>query len=383
MLCKPFNCLVVSYIFPLPYSWFFDNINLNAAEKLLLKKGNVTGTFLVRTIERPSAYYELLVRDGDNVNRYYIRKDLSTTMDELQHYARDADGLQLCTQLTTPCPMRTPDDNWEIECSFMWKSKLYDRNSIAIWKGTWKGTIPIVIKALKSHSNAVIDFFSEVEIMKKLRHDNLIKLYGVCTQEKPFCFVTELMKHGSLLDYMTKGEGKYLKLPELIDIGAQVANGMAYLESQHYVHRDLRADNILVGEGIVVKIGNFSLARFLVNGKYFPNKTENLPIKWTAPEAAKSHQFSAKSDIWSFGVFLTELVTHGRTPYSGMTNNKVLKRVRLGYIMPQSSRCPDYLYQIMLQCWKPNPEERPTFNDIKHWLYFVPGKLVNMWIYLM
>jgi len=78
MLCKPFNCLVISYILPLPYSWFFDDINLNATEKLLLKKGNVTGTFLVRTIERPSAYYELLVRDGDNVNHYYIRKDLST-----------------------------------------------------------------------------------------------------------------------------------------------------------------------------------------------------------------------------------------------------------------------------------------------------------------
>ena len=63
-------------------------------------------------------------------------------------------------------------------------------------------------------------------------------LYAVCTREEPIYFVTELIKHGTLLDYLTKGEGQHLKLPELIDIGAQVANCMAYLKSQHYIHRD-------------------------------------------------------------------------------------------------------------------------------------------------
>ena len=344
----------------------------------------MTGTFLVRTIERPSAYYELLVRDGNSVKHYFIRKDLSTTVNDLQDYARDADGLQLCTQLTTPCPTRAPDDVWEIDYSFVkWKSKLKNRKFSSIWKGTWKktlkNTIPVVIKALRPYLTETCDFFSEAEIMKKLQHNNVIKLHGVCTQKEPFCIVTEFMNHGNLLDYMTKGQGKDLKLPELIDIGAQVASGMAYLESQHCIHRDLRAGNILVGEGIVVKIGNFGLARFLVDGKYFPSETESLAVRWTAPEAAKYHQFTVKSDIWSFGIFLTELVTHGCTPYSGMTNGEVWKRVLRGYIMPQPPRCSDYLCQIMLECWKANPAERPTFDTIKHWLYAVPGKLV-MWI---
>ena len=317
------------------------------------------------------------MRDGNSVKHYFIRQDLSTTVDDLQDYARDADGLRLCTQLTTPCPTGTPVDDWEIEhCFLVKKLKLEDGIFSSIWKGILKGTIPVVIKALKPYLTITCDFFSEAEIMKKLQHNNLINLYGVCTQEEPFYIVTEFMKNGSLLDYMTKGPGKDLNLPELIDIGAQVASGMAYLESQLCIHRDLRARNILVGEGIMVKIGNFGLARFLVDGKYFPSETEYLPVRWTAPEVTKYHQFTVKSDIWSFGVFLTELVTHGCTPYSGITSGEVRKRVGQGYVMPQLPRCSDYLYQIMLECWKTNPAERPTFDTIRHWLYFVPGKLV-------
>ena len=109
----------------------------------------------------------------------------------------------------------------------------------------------------------------------KLQHEKLIKLYGVCTQEEPIYIVTELMKHGNLLDYLTKGEGQHLKLPELIDIAAQVANGMAYLESQYCIHRDLSASNVQVGEGNIVKIGSFGLARLLVDDYYLGRRKTN------------------------------------------------------------------------------------------------------------
>ena len=91
-------------------------------------------------------------------------------------------------------------------------------------------------------------------------------------------------------------------------------------------------------------------------------------MRWTPPEAALFNQFSIKSDVWSYGVFLTELVTHGNVPYPGMTNGEVLARVEQGYRMPPPPGCPDSLYQIMLNCWKTTPEEQPTFEYLKHQL---------------
>ena len=97
------------------------------------------------------------------------------------------------------------------------------------------------------------DFLSEAQIMKKLRHPKLIQLYAVCTLEEPIYIITELMRNGSLLEFI-QGKGRTLKLPQLIDMSAQIAAGMAYLESQNYIHRDLAARNVLVGENNVVKI---------------------------------------------------------------------------------------------------------------------------------
>lgn len=70
------------------------------------------------------------------------------------------------------------------------------------------------------------------------------------------------MKNGSLLEYL-QGKGKGLKLQQLIDMAAQIAAGMAYLESQNYIHRDLAARNVLVADNNVVKIADFGLARLI------------------------------------------------------------------------------------------------------------------------
>ena len=154
-----------------------------------------------------------------------------------------------------------------------------------VWEGLWNNTTPVAIKSLKQGNDSNIlfgsvlcyiiavrffsklflattkrfvlsgtmdpgDFLAEAQIMKKLRHPKLIQLYAVCTLEEPIYIITELMKNGSLLDFL-QGKGRTLKLPQLIDMAAQIASGMAYLESQNYIHRDLAARNVLVGENNV------------------------------------------------------------------------------------------------------------------------------------
>lgn len=158
--------------------------------------------------------------------------------------------------------------------------------------------------------------------MKKLIHPKLVQLYAICSKEEPIYIVTELMPKGSLLDYLRSDEGRRLKIEELIDMSAQIAAGMAFLEKHNYVHRDLAARNILVGNNNSVKVADFGLSR-AVEDFYEAHEGAKFPIKWTAPEACLKNQFSIKSDVWSFGILLTELVTYGRVPYAGMNNRQV------------------------------------------------------------
>ena len=140
---------------------------------------------------------------------------------------------------------------------------------------------------------------------------------------------------------------------------------MAYLEEQNYIHRDLAARNILVGEHLICKVADFGLAHVIDEDIYEAQPEEKIPIKWTAPEAALHNRFTIKSDVWSFGVMLYEIITYGRFPYPSMTSGEVLEALQQGYRMPRPMGCPDKLYDIMLKCWGHEPANRPTFETLQ------------------
>ena len=101
--------------------------------------------------------------------------------------------------------------------------------------------------------------------------------------------------------------------------------GMAYLEEHSYIHRDLAARNILVGEGNVCKVADFGLARVIKEDIYNPREGTKFPIKWTAPEAALYNRYTIKSDVWSYGILVYEIMTKGSMPYPGMSNRLELR----------------------------------------------------------
>ena len=346
---------------------------------------NQYGSYLVRESETTPGDYSLSIRDTERIRHYRVKRlengtffvthrvTFETILDLVAYYQQQADGL--CVDLRYPCLhpakqqtaglSKQANDEWEID---RWQIRLIRRLGAGqfseVWEGLLNNTTLVAVKTLKPGTMSPMEFLQEAEMMKKLRHPKLIEIYAVCTHGEPIYIVTELMKHGSLLEYLQR-EGRSLKFPQLVDMSAQVATGMAYLEEQNYIHRDLTARNILVGEHLICKIADFGLARVIDENIYEAHTGAKFPIKWTAPESAMYNRFTIKSDVWSFGIVLYEIVTYGRFPYPGMTNAEVLEKIQTGYRMGCPLNCPKQLHDIMLDCWREEPANRPTFETLQ------------------
>ncbi|XP_070557162.1 tyrosine-protein kinase yes-like [Ptychodera flava] len=374
--------------------WFYGNIPRRDAEKKLKATGGMAGMFLIREAETAKGAYSMSVLDydvtkGHSVKHYRIRTMdnggffiaaravFPTLADLVKHYQASADGL--CTRLTEACPKDNPNtpglgyDKWEIPRESLTLVKKLGAGQFGeVWQGMWNNVTKVAVKTLKPGSMSPEAFLQEANVMKRLRHDNLVNLLAVCSDAEPIYIVTELMVNGSLLDYLRDGQGQHAKLPDMIEMSAQIAAGMAYLERENFIHRDLAARNILVGDKVDYKVADFGLSR-LIEDEYIAREGAKFPIKWTAPEAALFNRFTIKSDVWSYGILLTEIVTKGRMPYAGMNGREVLEQIERGYRMPKPMHCPDSLYEMMEKCWAKEPFDRPTFEFLHGYLddYFV------------
>ncbi|XP_017132449.1 vascular endothelial growth factor receptor 1 isoform X13 [Drosophila elegans] len=154
---------------------------------------------------------------------------------------------------------------------------------------------------------------------------------------------------------------------DLVSWAFQVARGMDYLSSKKVLHGDLAARNILLCEDNVVKICDFGLARSMYRGdNYKKSESGKLPIKWLALESLSDHVFSTYSDVWSFGIVLWEMFSLAKVPYPGIDpNQELFNKLNDGYRMEKPPCANGELYEIMLECWRKNPESRPLFTDLE------------------
>ncbi|XP_025892718.1 ephrin type-A receptor 3 isoform X2 [Nothoprocta perdicaria] len=230
-----------------------------------------------------------------------------------------------------------------------------------------KREISVAIKTLKVGytEKQRRDFLGEASIMGQFDHPNIIRLEGVVTKSKPVMIVTEYMENGSLDSFLRKHDAQFTVI-QLVGMLRGIASGMKYLSDMGYVHRDLAARNILINSNLVCKVSDFGLSRVLEDDPEaaYTTRGGKIPIRWTSPEAIAYRKFTSASDAWSYGIVLWEVMSYGERPYWEMSNQDVIKAVDEGYRLPPPMDCPAALYQLMLDCWQKDRNNRPKFEQI-------------------
>ena len=238
--------------------------------------------------------------------------------------------------------------------------------------------IRVAIKRLKHDADSVVKeaFEKEIKFMARLNHMNVIRLLAICTSDHPF-IVMEYMEGGDLNQHLNKytiaprdstPSENQIPVASLLYTCVQIANGMRYLASLHFIHRDLATRNCLVGQNNTVKIADFGMSRSLYSSQYYRIRGRAmLPIRWMANECFYG-RFSEKTDVWAFGVLMWEVfMLVKEQPYSSMSDQEVIENAvntEKPKMLEKPEHCPEEVYDTMLQCWITDEEKRINFEDL-------------------
>ncbi|XP_027902851.1 receptor-like serine/threonine-protein kinase ALE2 isoform X2 [Vigna unguiculata] len=189
-----------------------------------------------------------------------------------------------------------------------------------VYSGILEDGTKVAVKVLKREDHhGDREFLSEVEMLSRLHHRNLVKLIGICAEVSFRCLVYELIPNGSVESHLhgMDKENSPLDWSARIKIALGAARGLAYLHedsSPHVIHRDFKSSNILLEDDFTPKVSDFGLARTAADEENRHISTRVMgTFGYVAPEYAMTGHLLVKSDVYSYGVVLLELLT-GRKP---------------------------------------------------------------------
>ncbi|KAG9442798.1 hypothetical protein H6P81_018652 [Aristolochia fimbriata] len=255
-----------------------------------------------------------------------------------------------------------------------------------VYRGTLEGGWVVAIK--KAHQDSyqrVQEFRNEVELLSKVKHNNLLGLVGFCEELGQKVLVYEYVGNGSLLDYILGKRGMSLTWRQRVNIALGAAKGITHLHEgvkPGIIHRDLKPSNILIGDGFEAKISDFGLVK---SGPVGDKSHVSSQIKGTPgyldPAYCSTFHLTPFSDVYSFGVILLQLVTARPAVVTGRDPSQYyhivewarpsVEQGKIGDILDANLLMQPCNMEMMLKmgrlglrCTEKVPRRRPTMAQI-------------------
>lgn len=273
---------------------------------------------------------------------------------------------------------------WEIpkECALegveFWQTGHYGPICKGVLKKSDGRATAVVIKSLQDGPDKPeAKEFGELAVFytKVCKHDNVVQMLYCQTTRLPKYLILDAYSPGNLLHFLwtlrnnnsnAADPSQTFSERSVFVLAKQVAFGLDYLMSEHrLVHGDVAARNILIGPGLSARVSG-------LGGAYRRRKTASavkqsavqVPLKWQAPERIMMQMSIDRSDVWSFGILLYEMITLGSPPYPELEPLSVLPKLQRAYRMTRPDSCGASLYDLMKYCWMWSFKDRPAFSAI-------------------
>ena len=244
----------------------------------------------------------------------------------------------------------------------------------------------VAVKVLKSDYRSdevfIQKFLSEAQAAAGLMHPNVVNVYDVGQDRGLYYMVMELVEGISLKDYIEK-KGQ-LSAKETISISIQMVTGIQAAHNQHIIHRDIKPQNIIISKDGKVKVTDFGIARATTSTNTISTNVMGS-VHYTSPEQARGGIVDEKSDIYSAGITMYEMIT-GHVPFDGDSTVAVAIKHLREEIKSPSEEVPDIPYSlecIIMKCTQKNTTMRyqncqELINDLKRSLVDPNGNFVNI-----
>ena len=258
---------------------------------------------------------------------------------------------------------------FHLDCKDITKGKRLGTGTFGqVFEASYLGT-SVAVKELFSNklsNELILEFHRECNLMRDMRHPNIVLFMGSASDPPKLFMVLELCELGSVMNVYNntpKPTPPSIHDRKTLGLAYGIVSGGAYLHMHTpvIIHRDLKSENILIDKNWVPKITDFGQSRFKDNTRTMTSGGSPL---WTAPEVIRGEKYSEKADVFSFAIILWEIM-NWKMPYAGIAGHAVMMKVAAQNLRPPIEETDNpFLVSLAKRCWDNDPRKRPGFRQI-------------------